>query len=69
MEYNFKGKPTGKLYSEMIQLKMNIEKGLKCTVATLNPEKTKRDFEYMTGSKLILQCRKGTENVFNASVL
>lgn len=41
----------------MIQLKSNIEKGLKCVVATLDPEKTKRDFEYMTGSKLILKER------------
>jgi hypothetical protein len=59
---------SGKSFSEMIQLKMNIEKGLKCAVATLNPEKTKRDFEYMTGSKLNLQARKKAVNVYDASL-
>lgn len=56
-EYNFKSRPTGKSFAMIIQLKSNIEKGLKCVVATLDPEKTKRDFEYMTGSKLILKER------------
>lgn len=68
MEYNFKSRPTGKSFSAMIQLKANILKGLDCAVATLNPEKTKRDFEYMTGSKLKLEPRKDTNDVYNASL-
>ena len=55
MKYEFKGRPSGKSFSQMIQLKMNIEKGLDCAVATLNPDKTKKDFEYMTGAKLFLK--------------
>jgi hypothetical protein len=47
---------------------MNIEKGLKCAVATLNPEKTKRDFEYMTGAKLNLEPCEGGKDVYNASL-
>ena len=68
MEYNFKARLSGKSFSGMIQLKMNIEKGLKCAVATLDPEKTKRDFEYMTGSKLNLRSRKKAVNVYDASL-
>ena len=66
MEYNFKPRPTGKSFSAMIQLKANLLNGLKCSVATLNPEKTKRDFEYMTGSKLILQVRKDITDMYDA---
>ena len=66
MEYNFKSRPTGKSFSEMIQLKFNILKGLNCAVVTLNPEKTKRDFKYMTGSSLKLDLRKDTKDVYNA---
>ncbi len=68
MKYEFKSRPSGKAFSQMIQLKMNIEKGLKCAVATLNPEKTKRDFEYMTGAKLNLEPCEGGKDVYNASL-
>jgi hypothetical protein len=68
MEYNFKSRPTGKSFSAMIQLKANILKGLDCAVATLSPEKTKRDFEYMTGSKLKLELRKDAKDVYDASL-
>ncbi len=68
MEYNFKSRPTEKSFSAMIQLKANILKGLNCVVATLNPEKTKLDFEYMTGSKLKLEIRKDAKDVYNASL-
>lgn len=68
MEYNFKSRPTGKSFSAMIQLKSNLLNGLKCAVATLNPEKTKRDFEYMTGSKLNLQIRKDATDMYDASL-
>ena len=67
MEYNFNSRPTGKSASMMIQLKANIEKGLGCAVATHNPEKTKRDFEDMTGSKLKLENIEGTVNTYMAS--
>ena len=50
----------------MIQLKYNIEKGLDCAVATLNPEKTKQDFKYMTGSELLLT--EISENVYTAAL-
>ena len=66
MEYNFKSRLTGKSFSAIFQLKANLLNGLKCAVATLNPEKTKRNFEYMTGSKLILQVRKGDKYVYDA---
>ena len=69
MEYNFKARPSGKSFSMMIQLKANIEKGLDCAVATLNPEKTKRDFEYMTGSKLKLVNRDGNKDLYTASLV
>lgn len=68
MKYNFKSRPTGKSFSEMIQLQANILKGLDCAVATLNPEKTKRDFEYMTGSSLKLDLRKDAKDVYDASL-
>lgn len=68
MEYNFKPRPSGKSFSAMIQLKANLLDGLKCAVATLDPEKTKRDFEYMTGSKLILQARKDAADMYDASL-
>lgn len=66
MEYNFNQRSTGKSFSSMIQLKANLLDGLKCSVATLNPEKTKREFEYMTGSKLILQVRKDSTDMYDA---
>ena len=68
MEYNFKSRTTGKSFSAMIQLKANILKGLDCAVATLNPEKTKRDFEYITGSKLKLENRDGNKDLYTASL-
>jgi len=68
MEYNFKLRPTGKSFSQMIQLKANILKGLDCAIATLNPEKTKRDFEYMTGSKLKLENRGNNKDLYTASL-
>lgn len=66
MEYNFELQTTGKSFAMMIQLKTNLLNGLKCAVATLKPEKTKCDFEYMTGSKLILQVREKTPNIYDA---
>lgn len=68
MEYVFNNYRNSKSFSEMIQLKNNIKKGLKCTVATLNPERTKKDFEYMTGEKLELNLREGNKNIYNASL-
>lgn len=53
----------------MVQLKANILKGLDCAVATLNPEKTKRDFEYMTGSKLKLENRGKNKDLYTASLV
>ena len=50
----------------MLQLKHNIEKGLDCTIVTLNPEKAKQDFKYMTGSELLLT--KRAENVYTATL-
>ena len=55
MKYEFKNRPTGKTFSEMTQLKANIEKGLYCAVATYNPEKFKKLFECITESKLFLK--------------
>ena len=69
MEYNFKSRLTNKSFSEMIQLKLNIEKGLCCAVATLNPEKTKHEFENITRSKLNLKIKKWTNNVYDSSLL
>lgn len=66
MKYEFNSRPSGKAFSQMIQLKMKIEEGLDCAVATLNPEKTKKDFEYMTGAKLFLKPRG--KDVYTASL-
>ena len=66
MKYEFTNRPSGKAFSQMIQLKANIEKGLDCAVATLNPEKTKKDFEYMTGAKLLLKPRG--RDIYTASL-
>ena len=68
MESNFKSRLTGKSLSAMIQLKANILSGLSCAVATLDPERTKRDFEKGTGSRLNLEIRKGAKDVYDASV-
>ena len=68
MKYTFQNKTTGKSFAQMIQLKQNIEKGIDCAVATLSPEKMKRDFEYMTGAKLILTSTEGNNSIFNASL-
>ena len=64
MKYRFGNNTGGKAFAQMIQLKQNIEKGVKCAIATRNPEKTKRDFEYMTGAKLNLEPRG--EDIYNA---
>lgn len=66
MEYDFNVMPSGKSFSMMIQLKANILKGLDCAVATLNPQKTKHEFEYMTGSKLELVKRGENKNLYTA---
>lgn len=63
-----KSKPTGKTFSIMIQLKANILKRLNCVVGTIDPEKTKRDFEHMTGSKLKLEARNGSKYLYDASL-
>ena len=68
MKYEFGNRLIGKASAQMIQLKTNIEKGLKCSVATMNPEKTKRDFEYITGAKLNLELSDGGKDVYNASL-
>lgn len=57
----------GESFAQMLQLKQNIENGLNCAVATLNPEKTKRDFEYMTGSILQLKAECGSD-VYTATL-
>ena len=67
MEYQFY-KRTSKSHSQMIQLKQNIEKGLKCSVATMNPEKTKRQFEYMTGAKLNLKAHTKNKHIYKATL-
>lgn len=68
MKYQFGSRLSGKAFAQMIQLKQNIEKGLDCAVATLNPEKTKKDFEYMTGAKLNLEPYEGGKDVYRASL-
>ena len=68
MEYQFGSRLSGKAFAQMIQLRQNIEKGLDCAVATLNPEKTKKDFEYMTGAKLNLEPREDGENIYSARI-
>ena len=68
MEYNFKPRHIGKSFSSMIQLKANVLKGLDCVVATLDAEKTKRDFEHMTGSKLKLENRDENKALYTASL-
>jgi hypothetical protein len=68
MRHIFEGNRSGKSFSQMIQLKQNIEMGVTCGVATSNPEKVKQDFEYMTGSKLILTSTKGSDILFDASL-
>ena len=64
MEYGFNARLKGKSYSQMIQIKHNIEKGLDCAVATMNPEKIKQDFKYVTGSELLFT--KRSENIYTA---
>jgi hypothetical protein len=68
MEYSFENRPSGKSFAQMIQLKQNLEKGLNCAVATSNPEKTKRDFEYMTGSELNLKPTNDCVGVYIAEI-
>lgn len=69
MEYVFNSRLKGKSFSQMIQLKQNIKKGLDCAVATLNPEKTKQDFEYMTGNKLQLTRRGDNKHIYTATLI
>ena len=69
MEYDFsKSKITSKNYSMILQLKNNIDKGLDCAVATKNPERLKRDFEYMTGKQLNLKSRDGNKDLYTATL-
>jgi len=66
MNYLVENRRSGKTFAFMLELKQNIEKGLRCSVATLNPEKTKRDFEYMTGSKLNLGSSDDEKDIYVA---
>ena len=66
MKVRVKPRSTGKSFSAMIQLKVNILRGLSCSVITLYPEKFKSDFEYMTGSKLKLEIRENCKDEYNA---
>jgi hypothetical protein len=55
-----------KSFYTMIKLKENILKGLNCFLATSDTKRTKKDFEYITGSKLKLEKIKGNENLYKA---
>ena len=69
VKYQFGSRLNGKSFAELIQLKQNINKGLKCAVATSNPEKLKQDFEYMTGAKLKLELFEKGKDVYKASLI
>jgi hypothetical protein len=52
----------------ILQLQTNLEKGLNCAVASMNPERFKRDFEYVTGLKLKLENNDSGKPIYTASL-
>jgi len=68
LTYEFDSRLEGKTSAQMIMLKVNLENGLKCAIATHSPERTKRDFEYMTGVRLELNLIEGTKNVYSVNL-
>ena len=56
----------GKSFGNMIKLRIELEKGLNCAIATHDPEKAKKDFKYITGEELTLE--DIGNNVYSASI-
>ena len=57
----------GKYFAILMKLKIDLEDGIDCGIRTCNAEKTKRDFEYFTESKIELT--KIEENVYKAKLI
>ena len=57
-----------KSFSQIIQLRVAIENGLKCAVVTHNPEKYEKDFKSIAGTKLKLKIRNGEKDIYDAFI-
>lgn len=56
----------GKYFAILMKLKIDLEDGIDCGIRTCNAEKTKRDFEYFTGSNIKLT--KVEDNIYRAKL-
>ena len=66
MDYQSENRRYGKSFIQMMRLECELKDGARCMVVTLNPEKTKRDFKYITGSALNLE--EGERDFYTATL-